>query len=57
MNSENKQFSLLSYEITKNLDNKIIKDNGIYFTPYDVIKLCIDKVNYYQKSYNIIIDE
>ena len=57
MNSENKQFSLLSYEITKNLKNKIIKENGIYFTPYDVIKLCIDKVIYYEKSYNIIIDD
>ena len=57
MNSENKQFSLLSYEITKNLKNETIKENGIYFTPYDVIKLCIDKISYYEKIYNIIIED
>lgn len=57
MNSENKQFSLLSYEITKNLDNKTIKNNGIYFTPNDVIQLCIDKIKFYELKYNIVIND
>ena len=56
MNSENKQFSLLSYEITKNLDKKIIKNNGIYFTPSDVIKLCLNKVKKFELDYNLIIN-
>ena len=56
MNSENKQFSLLSYEITKNLDNKTIKNNGIYFTPSDVIKVCIKKIKQLELDYNIIIN-
>lgn len=56
MNSENKQFSLLSYEITKNLDSEIIKNNGIYFTPFDIIKLCLDKIKYYELNLNIIIN-
>ena len=57
MNSENKQFSLLSYEITKNLDNKIIKDNGIYFTPFDVIQLCIDRIKFFEHKYKILIND
>lgn len=56
MNSENKQFSLLSYEITKNLDNKAIKNNGIYFTPSDVIKVCIERIKQLELDYNIIIN-
>lgn len=57
MISENKQFSLLSYEITKNLDNKTIKNNGIYFTPNDVIQLCIDKIKFFELKYNIVIND
>jgi tRNA1(Val) A37 N6-methylase TrmN6 len=58
MSSEsNKQFSLLSYEITKSLDSKIIKDNGIYFTPNDVILLCLNKIKKYESEYKIIINE
>jgi len=55
MNSENKQFSLLSYEITKNLKTKTIKENGIYFTPSDVIKLCMEKIKTYESTYNLTI--
>ena len=57
MSENNKQFSLLSYEITKNLDQKIIKDNGIYFTPNDVINLCLNKIRYLELEYNIIIND
>ena len=57
MMSENKQFSLLSYEITKNLDNKTIKNNGIYFTPFNIIKLCIEKIKTYQEDNDIIITD
>jgi len=39
-----KQFSLLSYEITTQLSNDEIKKNGIYFTPYFIIKRCIDRI-------------
>ena len=38
------QFSYLSYDITKQLNSDIIKNNGIYFTPHDVIKICIEKI-------------
>ena len=53
----NKQFSLLSYEITKNLESSVIKDNGIYFTPNDVILLCLNKIKKLELEYNIIINE
>jgi len=59
MNNENnnKQFSLLSYEITKNLSNEVIKKNGIYFTPYDVINICITKIKSYEENFNLIIND
>lgn len=55
-NNNTKQFSLLSYEITKNLNPEIIKDNGIYFTPYDVIKLTIERIKYFEENNNLIIN-
>ena len=44
MEENNKQFSILSYNITKYLNSDIIKNNGIYFTPRDVIEICIEKI-------------
>ena len=55
--NENKQFSLLSYEITKNLSIKVLKNNGIYFTPQDIIKLCLEKIKQLEISHNIIIND
>ena len=50
------QFSSLSYELTKLLNTYTIKENGIYFTPADIIKICIDKIKYFEKEYNITIN-
>ena len=55
--NENKQFSLLSYEITKNLSIKVLKNNGIYFTPQDIIKSCLEKIKQLEISHNIIIND
>ena len=40
MSKSFKEFTLLSYEITKNLDIKTKKDNGIFFTPQCIINEC-----------------
>jgi tRNA1(Val) A37 N6-methylase TrmN6 len=53
--NENKQFSLLSYEITKNLPIHILKNNGIYFTPQDIVKLCLQKIKTLETQHNINI--
>ena len=38
------QFSSLSRELTKKLLLEEKKNNGIYFTPQDIIKLCVDNI-------------
>ena len=57
MEENNKQFSILSYNITKYLNSDIIKNNGIYFTPRDVIEICIEKIISIQKKNKIIIND
>ena len=39
--SKNKDFSLLSYEITKNISQDVKKKNGIYFTPKPIVNQCL----------------
>lgn len=51
------QFSYLSYDITKQLNSDIIKNNGIYFTPHDVIKICIEKIISIQKKNKVLIKD
>ena len=51
-----KEFSLLSYEITKNIDPKIKKENGIYFTPNYIIKECMAFLENYYNDNNININ-
>lgn len=51
-----KEFSLLSYEITKNIDPKIKKENGIYFTPNYIIKECMTFLENYYNDNNININ-
>ena len=50
-----KQFSYLSYEITKLLDNKVKKENGIFFTPSNIIQICIDEILEYSINNEITI--
>ena len=50
-----KQFSYLSYEITKLLDNKTKKDNGIFFTPSNIIHISIKEILNYIQQNNITI--
>ena len=40
----NSQFNKLSIDLTKKLSVKDKKDNGIYFTPMDIVKLTIDSL-------------
>ena len=51
-----KQFSYLSYEITKLLDSKTKKDNGIFFTPSNIIKICMNEIIKYSQENNININ-
>jgi type I restriction-modification system DNA methylase subunit len=44
------QFNQLSIELTKKLSVKDKKDNGIYFTPMDIVKLTIDSLIKYNKN-------
>jgi len=39
-----KQFSQLSIDLTKKLSKDIKKDNGIFFTPFDIIKTSIEEL-------------
>ena len=55
-NNQNKEFTLLSYEITKNLNNEIKKKNGIYFTPQTIIKQSICFIKNYLKDNNQTIN-
>ena len=45
--STKEQFSELSKVLTKSLDKKIKKKNGIFFTPFNIIKQTVDSVNNY----------
>jgi tRNA1(Val) A37 N6-methylase TrmN6 len=49
------EFTLLSYEITKNLDIKTKKNNGIYFTPQCIINECFIFLDDFYKKNNIHI--
>ena len=55
INKSFKEFTLLSYEITKNLDIKTKKENGIYFTPQCIINECFEFLCDYYKKNNICI--
>ena len=55
INKSFKEFTLLSYEITKNLDIKTKKENGIYFTPQCIINECFEFLCDYYKKNNIYI--
>lgn len=46
----NNQFNQLSIDLTKKLSVKDKKDNGIYFTPMDIVKLTIDNLIKYNKN-------
>ena len=39
-----KQFSKLSIDLTKKLSKDIKKDNGIFFTPFDIIRISIEEL-------------
>ena len=54
-NTSLKEFSLLSYEITKSLDITVKKNNGIYFTPQCIINECFDFLNEFYTKNNISI--
>jgi hypothetical protein len=51
------QFSLISYELTKNLTVDQIKKNGIYFTPKSIIDITLDKIKIIMKKNKIIIKD
>ena len=44
------QFNQLSIDLTKKLSIKDKKDNGIYFTPNDIVKLTVDSILKYNKN-------
>jgi len=46
----NSQFNQLSIDLTKKLSVKDKKDNGIYFTPMNIVKLTIDCLIKYNKN-------
>lgn len=50
------QFSSLSETITKDLDKKHKRKNGIFFTPYNIIKKTSDIVFEYCKKNDIIVE-
>ncbi len=50
-----KQFSYLSYEINKLLNLNTKKENGIYFTPSNIIQICFNEILEYSKNNNLII--
>lgn len=50
------QFSSLSETITKDLDKKHKRKNGIFFTPYNIIKKTSDIVFEYCKNNDIIVE-
>ena len=52
-----KQFSYLSYEITKLLDTKTKKENGIFFTPSNIIQICIEEIIKFSDQNNLIIND
>ena len=50
------QFTDLSKSLTKELDKKTKKDNGIFFTPLNIVKETFNEVFEYCSSNNIIIN-
>tara|TARA_A100001015_G_scaffold321050_1_gene449851 strand:- start:172 stop:1482 length:1311 start_codon:yes stop_codon:yes gene_type:complete len=50
-----KQFSYLSYEINKLLNLNTKKENGIYFTPSNIIQICLNEILEYSRNNNLII--
>ncbi len=49
------QFSDLSKSLTKQLDKKVIKQNGIFFTPFNIIKQTLSSVTRYCNKHGIQI--
>lgn len=52
-----KMFSPLSVEITKGFDKKTIKEYGIYFTPKQMIDICLQNVHECVEEYGINVTE
>jgi len=50
------QFNQLSIDLTKKLSIKDKKDNGIYFTPIDIVKLTVDSLVKYNKNIEYILE-
>jgi len=51
-----KQFNQLSIDLTKCLSKKDKKDNGIYFTPLDIIQLMFDNIDVYKENIKTILE-
>lgn len=49
------QFSLISYELTKDLSIEQIKKNGIYFTPQSIIDITLNKIKTIIKKNKLMI--
>ena len=50
------QFNQLSRDLTKCLSKKDKKDNGIYFTPYDIIDLMFANLDIYKENIKTILE-
>jgi len=50
------QFNQLSIDLTKKLSIKDKKENGIYFTPMDIVKLTVDSLLKYNKNIYSILE-
>ena len=50
------QFNQLSRDLTKCLSKKDKKDNGIYFTPYDIIDLMFANLDVYKENIKTILE-
>jgi type I restriction-modification system DNA methylase subunit len=51
-----KQFNQLSIDLTKCLSKKDKKDNGIYFTPLDIIQLMFANIDVYKENIKTILE-
>jgi adenine-specific DNA-methyltransferase len=51
-----KQFNQLSIDLTRCLSKKDKKDNGIYFTPLDIIKLMFANIDLYKENIKTILE-
>jgi type I restriction-modification system DNA methylase subunit len=54
--NSSKQFNQLSKDLTKFLSKKDKKDNGIYFTPYDIIDLMFSNLDVYKENIKTILE-